>query len=114
MVDVAAVVLEVAGKLEAAGLRVAVDQRDVNPPCVYVAPPTVSWDRLRGATATLDLYAVVPSSGRRTALVALGPLIEQVVAVWPASVGYPTDLQPLDVTDPMPAYRLPINLDVCE
>lgn len=114
MEDLAGVVSAVVDKLTAAGLTACADQRDLNPPAVYVTPPVVTWDKLAGYTATLDLYAVVPASGRLDALTALGPLLDAVRAVWPASEAFPVDLQPLEGTDPMPAYRLPLTVHVGE
>lgn len=111
--DLAGAVLEVVDALTMAGISAVVDQRDLNPPGVLVSAPTITFNRLRGWTATLDLYAVVPSAGRAQSLAALGPLVDQVTAIWPATYGYPVDLPNLDGGDPLPAYRLPIPIRVC-
>jgi hypothetical protein len=112
VLDLAGAVTEMVTTLEAAGVTACADQRDLNPPACYVAPPSIAWNRLEGWTGTVDLYAVVPATGRVDALSALGPLVDAIVAVYPASVGYPIDLQPLDGTDPLPAYRLPVSIHV--
>lgn len=114
MESLAGVVDTVVAALVAAGLHATDDQRNLNPPGVYVTPPIITWDKLAGYTAALDLYAVVGATGRHEALAALGPLVDQVRAVWPARDGFPVDLQPLDGIDPMPAYRLPITVTVGE
>lgn len=112
METLAGVVSAVVDALLDAGVPATDDQRDLDPPGVYVTPPIVTYDKLAGYTATLDMYAVVPAAGRREALAALGPLVDQVRAVWPVRDAFPVDLQPLEGTDPLPAYRLPLTVNV--
>lgn len=111
--SLAGVVATVVAELLEVGLHATDDQRDLNPPGVYVTPPIVTWDKLgAGYTAALDLYAVVPAAGRHEALEQLGPLVDQVRAVWPALNAFPYDLAPLEGTDPLPAYRMPLIVTV--
>lgn len=111
--DLSAALADVVDALTAAGIAAVVDMRDLNPPAVYVAAPQLAFDRLRGWTAVVDLWAVVPAAGRLQALSGLGPLLAQVIDVWPATAAYPADLPPLDGGDPMPAYRLTCPIRVC-
>lgn len=104
----------VVAALVAAGLHATDDQRDLNPPGVYVTPPDPTWNKLGGYSAALDLYAVVPAAGRHEALSQLGPLVDAVRAVWPVRQGFHVDLAPLEGTDPLPAYRLPLTVTVGE
>lgn len=108
-VDLAGAVADVVDRLKAAGIRATADPRDLNPPAVYVAPPELSF---RFAKLTYDaswtLAAVVPNVGRKQALDLLGPLIESVLAVFPAITGgRAVDLTGgLDGGGPQPAYEL--------
>lgn len=112
METLAGVVSTVVDALTAAGISATDDQRTLEPPAVYVTPPIITWSKLTGYSAALDLYVVVPAAGRHEALTALGPLVDRVRDVWPARDGFPVDLAPLDGVDPLPAYRLPITLEV--
>lgn len=114
MDDLAAVTAQIVADLQAAGIPATADNRDLNPPGVYVAAPTLAWDRLAGYSLAYDLYAAVPNMGRLDALTQLGPLVEQVRGVWASDHAYPVDLIVPDRTDPLPAYRLPITVHVKE
>lgn len=66
-------------QLRAGGVRATVDERDLNPPCVWVKPPAVTFRFGKGYwDAAWTLQAVVPDSGRDIALGNLGSLLEQV------------------------------------
>jgi hypothetical protein len=109
--DLAAAVAGVVDLLRGAGIRATSDLRDVNPPCVYVPPPVLSWRFGKGATATWTIAATVPNSGRDAALKNLGPLIESVTLTLaldgsPVTDGRPIDLTGLDGGAPLPAYEL--------
>jgi hypothetical protein len=115
MEDPAAAVEAIVAGLIAAGIDATDDNRNLNPPCVYVAAPIVQWDRLDGYTMQIDLFAAVPNMGRGDALTALlGPdgIVPATRAVWGTDAGYPVDLLVPDQTDPLPAYRLPIHVSV--
>lgn len=110
MSDLAGAVADVVARLRGAGIRAVSDLRDVNPPCVYVPPPVLAFRFGKGyADAGWTIAAVVPNSGRDTALKLLGPLIDQVIDALPASPitdGRPVDLGGLDGGAPLPAYEL--------
>ena len=46
--------------LTAAGLRVTLDPRNVNPPCVLLVPPRVEMDLNCGGTAEFKAFILVP------------------------------------------------------
>jgi hypothetical protein len=98
--------------LLAAGINAVAERRDLNPPGVYVPMPTLVFNRLKGNTASLELVCAVPASSEREASKALGPLVASVVAVWPATFGYPFELTSIDGGDPLPAYRLPTPIRI--
>lgn len=114
MTAIDAVVAEVVDKLTAAGLRATADERDLNPPGVYVSARSIAFDRLAGYTTQFHLYAVVPNTGRRPSLAALGPLADQVRAVWDVRAGTFEDLAPLDQGDPWPALRFDLTIHACD
>jgi hypothetical protein len=85
MPDLIARAAEVVDKLTAEGIRAVIDDRDINPPCVYLRPPVMTF-KFGGCTAlTYEVRVIVPDSGTRGALDALGPLVEAVQA----ALGYP-------------------------
>lgn len=114
MLDLARVAEHIVEQLQAAGVAATVDNRDLNPPGVYVAAPIVTFDRLAGYTCQFDLYVAVPNAGRSQALAELGPLLLTVRSVWGTDTAYPVDLLVPDQTDPLPAYRIPITVHVGE
>lgn len=110
--DLAGARQAVVDALLAAGVNAVADRRDLNPPGVYVPMPTLVFNRLKGNTASLELVCAVPASGEQDAAAALGPLVASVVAVWPATFGYPFELTSVDGGDPLPAYRLPTPIRI--
>jgi hypothetical protein len=108
-VDIAGATRAVVDRLTAAGLRATLDERDVNPPAVYVGPPSVSWRfHARDFDAVFTAWVVVPNSGRDIALGNLGPLVDRAAAAIarPITTAEPGDLSVPDITAPLPAYRL--------
>lgn len=109
MVDVAAAVQAVVDRLTAGGVRATLDERDINPPCVYVAPPAVSWRFGRGDfTAEFTAWAVTGAAGRNIDLSNLGELLEAAgVALDFAGIrADPADLTGIpQQSAPLPAYR---------
>lgn len=99
-------------KLAAAGIDATDDNRNLNPPAVYVAAPVIMFDRLAGYSLMFDLFAAVPNMGRAQAIEALGDLVLAVRAVWGTDAAYPVDLLIPDQVDPLPAYRIPITVHV--
>jgi len=107
--DVAGAVQSVVDRLTAAGIRAVLDERDINPPCVYVAPPAVSFRfGAGGFTAAFTGWCVTGAAGRNVDLVTLGALIDQVGAAlgWSAVTADPADLLIPHQAAPLPAYRL--------
>jgi hypothetical protein len=108
-VDIHQAVRAVVVRLEAAGLRAVCDERDVNPPCVYVPPPSISWRFRRGDfDAAFTAWCVVPNSGRDIALRNLGPLVTAAAAALGMAVitAVPGDLVVPELAAPLPAYLL--------
>lgn len=105
----AAIIVE---RLVAAGIDATLDNRDLNPPGVYVAAPTILFSQLDGYKATFDLYAAVPNAGRSEALEQLSGLVLATRAVWGTDAAYPIELLIPDQTDPLPAYRLPVTVQI--
>jgi hypothetical protein len=108
-VNVAGAVQDLVARLLAAGVRATDDERDINPPCVFVAPPVVSWRFGRGDfEADFIIWAVTGNAGRSVDLVNLGELLDQVTAAlgFAAQRAEPADLLLPDQGAPLPAYRL--------
>ena len=109
MVDVAGAVQSVVDRLTAAGVRATLDERDINPPCVYVAPPGVVFRFGRGDfTAAFTAWCVTGAAGRSADLATLGGLLESVgIALdWAGVTADPADLLIPHQAAPLPAYRL--------
>ena len=106
--NVAGAVQEIVDRLTAVGLR-AVQDRDINPPCVYVAPPAVSWRFARNDfDAEFVVWVVTGSAGGRLDLVNLGEQLDDVTAAlqFAAVRGEPNNLLVPEQSAPLPAYRL--------
>lgn len=74
--DLAAAMQSVVDELVAGGLRATVDGRNLNPPCVQVRPPAMSFRFGKGCwDAEFEAWAMVPDSGAATAVKALGELV---------------------------------------
>lgn len=81
MADIEAAVSDVVRRLRAAGIRAAVDARDLNPPAVLVRPPTLTYRFGKGyADAAFDAWVMVGSSGKSQELKQLSALLDQVQA----------------------------------
>jgi hypothetical protein len=66
-------------QLTAAGIRAAVDGRDVNPPAVLLRPPTIHYRFGRGAYACdWEARLFLPDTGTEQALKAALPLLDKV------------------------------------
>jgi hypothetical protein len=91
----------------AAGLRAVDDARDINPPCVFLMPPTGSLRFERGrAEVEWAAYLIVGNAGARPATKALSELIDKIAGQLPITT---FELAPLALPgggDPMPSYRL--------
>src|SRR6478609_8238121 len=77
-VDLQGAAQAVVDRLMAAGVQATVDERDLNPPAVLVTVPLLSYRFGKESwTAQFTLAAVVPNSGRATALGGLSVLLDQ-------------------------------------
>jgi hypothetical protein len=94
--------------LQAAGLRATVDERDINPPCVYVRPPLLHFRFGKGWNAEWVLTAVVADNGGTYALAALGGLVAAVQDAmgWLAVTARPVSLTVPGGAAPFPAYEM--------
>lgn len=109
MVDLDAAAAAIVDTLRAAGIRATVDERELNPPAVFVGPPNLTYRFGKGGwDASWTLAAVVTDAGRRPALAALGDLVTAVQAALAGRVvaGRPVDLFVPGGAAPMPAYEL--------
>lgn len=109
MIDIAGQVADLVARLGAAGIRACSDLRDLNPPAVYVAAPTIAYRFAKG-TADLDwrIVAAAPNTGRDIALGNLSVLLDAVSGVLRGAVtaARPVDLTALDGGAPLPAYEI--------
>lgn len=76
----------VVDRLTAAGVRATDDGRNANPPCVLVRPPTLHYRFGKGWTGDMEAWAMVPATGQRVDLTALGGLLEDVQAALAGAV----------------------------
>lgn len=108
--DIDLALQQIVDDLKVAGIRATLDERDVNPPCVFVTfdPSGGAFDRLVGSSwqAVVWLRCVAPNSGRKAAWRTLGPFVSRVRAVVPTRSWFPQDLIPPDGGDPFPAVTL--------
>jgi hypothetical protein len=108
-VNIADAVTSVVDRLTAAGIRATMDERDLNPPCVYVAPPAVAWRFGRGDfECDFTIWAVTGAAGRNIDLPNLAVLVTQVAeALHLITVrAAPADLLVPHQAAPLPAYRI--------
>jgi len=108
--DVDAAAAAIVARLVAAGVRASIDERDLNPPAVWVAPPTMSWRFGKGTwDAEWLLTAVVPDGGRATSTAALAALVVQVQQAmgWGGVTARPVSLLvPGAGGVPLPGYEM--------
>lgn len=62
------------------GVRATLDERDVNPPCVLVRPPVLTYRFGRDVAAEWTYWLIVPDAGKSSAIAALGELVEAAAA----------------------------------
>lgn len=92
------------------GVRAVIDERDVNPPCAYVAPPTLHY-RFGKCYADADwrVVLVVPDSGRSVSLDNLGALMAIAAPAIGAVQANPVSFAGVDGAPPLPAYELTVS-----
>lgn len=106
----------ITGRLEAAGVRCVIDERDVNPPCVLIGPPTITYRFHKGSwVAAWALLAIVPDSGRRVATDNLDALVTAVQAALGGTIttAVPLSFTGVDTAPALPAYQLAFNETYC-
>ncbi len=87
--------------------RAVIDARDLNPPSALIRPPEIGYRFGACVSLTWTVLCVAPDTGTRTALAALGVLVDAVQA----ALGYPAaTLTPVDVAlldgGTVPGYQL--------
>lgn len=81
MVDLVGAVQAIVAKLEAGGVRAVTDARDVNPPCVQVRAPVLSWRFGKNCwDAEFSAWAITGDAGTTENLRAQSALIDAVQA----------------------------------
>ena len=81
MSDPLALMLRYQEALTAAGVRCALDARDVNPPSVLIRPPTLSYRYGRGCVgASWAAWVFLPDAGQLDALRVGFPLLDTIHA----------------------------------
>jgi hypothetical protein len=110
---IAAVQNAVVGLLTGAGIRAVVDTRDVNPPCVFVGPPalTFRFGRPGSFDAEVTAQAIVGDTGGRATTEALDELLGQVGAAlnWQITAAVPGQFPGADGARTMPCYTLTVT-----
>lgn len=110
--DLAAAVADLVARISDAGIRATSDLRDLNPPCVYVAAPSIAYRFGKGgADLTFAIVAVAPNTGRDAALSNLSTLIAdtQDALAGAITTGRPVDVTALDGGAPLPGYELTLT-----
>ena len=90
-----------------AGVRAVDDQRDINPPCLYLMPPSGSFRFDRGrADVTWTAYLVTGDAGARPASKALSDLVDKVAGTFSFTTFARVGLRVPGGGDPLPSYEL--------
>ena len=117
--DVKAACLALVGELKAVELVADVDPDALNPPCVWVQPRQIRDRRLDGSgTLVAWCYVIAPNVDTATAMAQLdGDLATLLEVVSVADSDDVIDLAaavvlPTNPTNPLPAYRVAVDLDL--
>lgn len=103
----------VVARCRAAGLRAALDPRDLNPPCVWVQ--LAGFDLAPGFgpcgwVGEWVLWAVAPDAGTAAAYRTLGDLVDKIHTAFPTVTAGLTQALTLPAGgDPLPAIRLTLT-----
>jgi hypothetical protein len=94
-------------QLTAAGVRATHDPRKIVPPCLLLAPPTVTIDHLHGGGQAEWVGYLLASvgAGHADAWTQLDTLTAKVLPLLPVETIQPSDYSP-DGTTEYPAYTL--------
>lgn len=101
--------VELAQKLQAAGITATADPRSATPPCVLVPPPERTYDLSCGYTARWNLWALVPGTANADAHKALDTIadaVAQELDVERMTLGSYVLAQD---APPLPAYRIELT-----
>lgn len=98
----------VVDELTAGGVRATLDGADVDPPCVLVRPPTITYRYGKGSwDAAFEAFATVPATGQSSSLTTAGDLVARATE---ALHGRVVTATPDDLTlaggGTVPMYRL--------
>lgn len=106
----------VAAMLKAAGVRAAVDARNVNAPGAWVTCTRISSPAyLCGASdATVDVYLIAPDNGTTAALETLDQLLADALEILDVDGDIETDhaVTLPNSPAPLPAYRLTTEVEI--
>lgn len=109
---------EIAALLTAAGVRTAIDVADVNTPGALLVADEFDPDALCGPLSgilRLDVWLIVPGTGRKAAHAALADLLRLALTViQPTGPIEVVDLPVPDGGQPRPAYRIPTQVHIHE
>lgn len=92
--------------LEELGLRVAIDPRNMNPPCVVITPPEVTFAGLGSWGLDWTFQCVVPPPGTLDAWAALDNLVAAVLTVAPLATARPRTSYTTGDGTPLPTYEV--------
>lgn len=90
--------------LRGIGLRVTMDPRNVNPPCVLMVPPSFTVDVVCGGTAAFTAYFLVPPPGNLDAWAKLDQMAADASEVLPIETLLPSQYE-VDATGMLPAFE---------
>lgn len=94
---------EIVDSLRSAGLRVATDQRDANPPCVLVTPNRLDLSLGGLYAAQFAVAFIAPDYGIDRAFTLLTTMIEQAADAVPLGQSIQADTVTLSGSPPLPA-----------
>jgi hypothetical protein len=94
-----------ADQLTQNGIRVTLDPRSANPPCLLLLPPSMALDVSCGGTATFTAYALTRGPGNADAWRSLDDLTADAATVLPLESFEPGSYAVDDGT-PLPAFIL--------
>lgn len=106
---------ELAEALTAAGVPTGLDPRNLNPPCGYLVPGLVDYDRLGAGALTVEweLYLLAPDTEPVRALDALTELLDTLAAVVAPGEVQPVTLQLMNHSaGGLPAFLVTLTTEI--
>lgn len=98
--------LEIASRLESAGIAATCDPRGATPPCVLLTPPSGTVDHMCGASGAWQAIALSPTTANLDAWKALDELLAAVVDVLPVETWDFMAYALSPDNPPLPSYRI--------